>query len=80
MNQEMTIFYSENTGEIKLVSSGDVDFDIFLQNEADMRSFCKKAVVNLNESILRNSHEYIVDLKANKIIKKPVENIEISLQ
>lgn len=76
MNDKMTIFYSKNTGEIKLASSGEVDFNTFLNNEKDMRSFCLKIVVPFNFDILSNSQRFKINLDKNKIEERAVEKFE----
>lgn len=78
--EKMTLFYSENTGEIKLCVSGDVDFNVFCGNEADMRSFCKRTIIDRNDEIMKNSHEYIIDLNKNILTKKQIEVKEISIK
>ena len=81
MNEKMTIFYSENTGEFALIFKGIVDWEELGDKEADYRSYCIRKVLKINNTILNNPFEYKVDLEANKIIKKPVikEDIEIEL-
>lgn len=81
MNNNMTIFYSENTGEFALVYKGIVDWEELGDKEADYRSYCIRKVLKINNTILNHPFEYKVDLEANKIIKKPViqEDIEIEL-
>lgn len=76
---KMTVFFSTYTGEIKLVSTGVIDFDIFCNNEADMRSFCERAVVPRNDALME-AHKYIVDLNTRTIILKPTDTpVEIKL-
>lgn len=75
--EKMTVFYSKYTGEIKLASTGIVDFDIFCNNEMDMRSFCERIIIDRNDA-LQASHEFIVDLDNNIIKRKEtVKNIQI---
>ncbi|PWW84201.1 hypothetical protein CYK87_10240 [Clostridium perfringens] len=63
MNEKMTIFYSKHTGDIKYASSGEVDFDTFLENEEDMRSFCLRIVVPFNFIILENTNRFKINLE-----------------
>lgn len=76
MNEKMTIFYSKNTGEIKYASSGEVDFDAFLENEKDMRSFCLRIVVPFNFEILENANRFKINLEKNIIEEKEVKKFE----
>ncbi|WP_163236393.1 hypothetical protein [Clostridium perfringens] len=76
MNEKMTIFYSKNTGEIKYASSGEVDFDTFLENEEDMRSFCLRIVVPFNFEILENANRFKINLEKNIIEEKEVKKFE----
>ncbi|MGL4741977.1 MAG: hypothetical protein ACRC41_14460 [Sarcina sp.] len=63
----MTIFYSIYTGEIKLVSTGDVDFDVFCNNELDMKSFCNRVKVERNDFILKEPYKYKVNIQEGSI-------------
>lgn len=76
MNEKMTIFYSKHTGEIKYASSGEVDFDTFLENEEDMRSFCLRIVVLFNFEILENANRSKINLEKNIIEEKEVKKFE----
>ncbi|TGY43192.1 hypothetical protein [Clostridium perfringens] len=76
MNEKMTIFYSRNTGDIKYASSGEVDFDTFLENEEDMRSFCLRIVVPFNFEILENANRFKINLEKNIIEEKEVKKFE----
>ncbi|MBO3333484.1 hypothetical protein [Clostridium perfringens] len=76
MNEKMTIFYSKHTGEIKYASSGEVDFDTFLENEEDMRSFCLRIVVPFNFEILENANRFKINLEKNIIEEKEVKKFE----
>lgn len=76
MNEKMTIFYSKNTGEIKYASSGEVDFDTFLENEEDMRSFCLRIVVPFNFEILENANRFKINLEENIIEEKEIKKFE----
>ncbi|WP_338849242.1 hypothetical protein [Clostridium perfringens] len=76
MNEKMTIFYSMNTGEIKYASSGEVDFDTFLENEEDMRSFCLRIVVPFNFIILENTNRFKINLEKNTIEEREVKRFE----
>ncbi|XZH36941.1 hypothetical protein ACSW82_05040 [Clostridium perfringens] len=76
MNEKMTIFYSKHTGEIKYASSGEVDFDTFLENEEDMRSFCLRIVVLFNFEILENANRFKINLEKNIIEEKEVKKFE----
>lgn len=81
MNENMTIFYSQNTGEFALVYKGIVDWEDLGDKELDYKSYCIRKVLKINNTILNHPFEYKVDLIANKIIKKPIiqEDIEIEL-
>ena len=76
MNEKMTIFYSKHTGEIKYASSGEVDFDTFLENEEDMRNFCLRIVVPFNFEILENANRFKINLEKNIIEEKEVKKFE----
>lgn len=76
MNEKMTIFYSKHTGDIKYVSSGEVDFDTFLENEEDMRSFCLRIVVPFNFIILENTNRFKINLEKNTIEEREVKRFE----
>ncbi|HAT4306276.1 TPA: hypothetical protein I9080_000026 [Clostridium perfringens] len=76
MNEKMTIFYSKHTGEIKYASSGEVDFDTFLENEEDMRSFCLRIVVPFNFEILENANRFKINLEKNIIEEREVKRFE----
>ncbi|HII4507391.1 hypothetical protein ACOT7R_10035 [Clostridium perfringens] len=76
MNEKMTIFYSKHTGDIKYASSGEVDFDTFLENEEDMRSFCLRIVVPFNFIILENTNRFKINLEKNTIEEREVKRFE----
>ena len=76
MNEKMTIFYSKHTGDIKYASSGEVDFDTFLENEEDMRSFCLRIVVPFNFDILTNTQRFKINLDKNTIEEREVKRFE----
>ena len=76
MNEKMTIFYSKHTGDIKYASSGEVDFDTFLENEDDIRSFCLRIVVPFNFEILENANRFKINLEKNIIEEKEVKKFE----
>lgn len=76
MNEKMTIFYSKHTGDIKYASSGEVDFDTFLENEDDMRSFCLRIVVPFNFDILSNTQRFKINLEKNIIEEREVKRFE----
>lgn len=81
MNNNMTIFYSKNTGEFALIFKGIVDWEDLGDKALDYKSYCIRKVLKINTNILNYPFEYKVDLEANKIIKKPIiqEDIEIEL-
>ena len=76
MNEKMTIFYSKHTGDIKYASSGEVDFDTFLENENDMRSFCLRIVVPFNFTVLENTNRFKINLEKNTIEEREVKRFE----
>lgn len=77
MNEKMTIFYSKHTGDIKYASSGEVDFDTFLANEEDMRSFCLRIVVPFNFIVLENTNRFKINMKKNTIEEREVKRFEL---
>ncbi|AMN31767.1 hypothetical protein [Clostridium perfringens] len=76
MNEKMTIFYSKHTGDIKYASSGEVDFDTFLENEDDIRSFCLRRVVPFNFTVLENTNRFKINLEKNTIEEREVKRFE----
>ncbi|MBO3420200.1 hypothetical protein [Clostridium perfringens] len=76
MNEKMTIFCSKHTGDIKYASSGEVDFDTFLENEDDMRSFCLRIVVPFNFTVLENTNRFKINLEKNTIEEREVKRFE----
>lgn len=76
MNEKMTVFYSKHTGDIKYASSGEVNFDTFLENEDDMRSFCLRIVVPLNFDILSNAQRFKINLDKNTIEERVIERFK----
>jgi len=77
MNNKMTIFYSKNTGNIEGVFSGEVDFDVFVDREEDIKSYCIRSVVEYNGEFLALFYNYKVNLETNTIELK--EQLKISL-
>lgn len=77
---KMTLFYSKYTGDIKLISSGVVDFDIFMSSEMDMRSFCNKVTIDLVDDILKNPHDYYVNINDNTLKRKETKVYDIKLE
>lgn len=77
MNDKMTIFYSENTGTIEGVFSGEVDFSVFDDREEDVKSYCIKKIIDYNGEFLALFYNYKVNLKTNTIELK--EQLKISL-
>ncbi|HHD2753301.1 TPA: hypothetical protein ACOTG0_002110 [Clostridium perfringens] len=67
MNNKMTIFYSKFTGNIEGVFSGEVDFDVFVDREKDVESYCIRKVTNFNGEFLALFYNYKVNLETNDI-------------
>lgn len=77
MSKKMTIFYSKFTGNIEGVFTDEVDFDVFVDREEDIKAYCIKRVVEYNGEFLALFYNYKVNLETNTIELK--EQLKILL-
>lgn len=75
-NNNMTVFYSKNTGKIIEIVSGIHDFDYFSRDRQDKESYCLRAIYPKNNTIIFNSYNYVIDLETNKITYKPIDIVD----
>lgn len=67
MNNKMTIFYSKFSGNIEGVFSGEVNYDVFVDREEDVKAYCIRKVTNFNGEFLALFYNYKVNLETNAI-------------
>lgn len=80
MNNTMTIFYSKFTGNIEGVFSGEVGFDVFVDREEDVKSYCIRKVAEYNGEFLAFFYNYKVNLETNTIeLKKLIKEINFKI-
>lgn len=77
MNNKMTIFYSKFTGNIEGVFSGEVNYDVFVDREEDVKAYCIRKVANFDGQFLAAFFNYKINLETNKVEIKNQVNITL---
>lgn len=69
---KMTLFYSKNTGDIKAYTAGTTDMGYFGEDEIDIELIYDFIVVDLDNYIMDNTHQFKVEDK-QVVLKQEVD-------
>lgn len=58
--EQMTLFYSKRTKEIKAYTGGEIDFGYFGDDQEDMEIIYDRLVMELDEFVLDNTEKFKV--------------------